>query len=263
MAESPSVVVVGAGITGLSCAAALRGRASVTVLDRVPVAGGVHGWRTAEACDLVGRCGARLRLGETAIRWDGRELLALGQDGVTRLPARALVIATGSRPLLRAELEVIGSRPAGVVSATVACHLAENGLPVGRRPLVLGGGDWASASARALLAAGARRLTVAVPGALLSDMPDDRRLDVRQHDRVVAVHGRCRVTSVELASGGLVECDALVLAHGLAPVRNVDGAVWDGHRTVYAQPIADPGSVEGARRAGANAARAVTSLVDG
>jgi hypothetical protein len=42
----------------------------------------------------------------------------------------------------------------------------------------------------------------------------------------------------------------------------VDGAVWDGPRTVYAQPLADPASVEGARSAGSEAARAVRSLLE-
>ncbi len=80
--------------------------------------------------------------------------------------------------------------------------------------------------------------------------------------RPAAVGGRPRIEHVELAGGERVECDALVLAHGVVPLRNVDGAVWDGPRTVYAQPLADPASVEGARSAGSEAARAVRSLLE-
>ena len=81
-----------------------------------PGAGGVHGWEAGETRELAQACGARLRLGETAVRWDGRVLLAIGQDGPQHLTAAALVIATGARPLGRAELGIAGGRPAGVVA---------------------------------------------------------------------------------------------------------------------------------------------------
>ena len=79
-----TVAVVGAGLTGLHCAAALAPDAVAVVVDRIPVAGGVHGWDTAEtrrAERAARRRRRRLRLGETAIRWDGEQLLAMGQDG--------------------------------------------------------------------------------------------------------------------------------------------------------------------------------------
>ncbi len=262
MAEVREVAIVGAGITGLACAAALRGHAQVTVVDRIPVAGGVHGWQASETAELVASCEAELRLGMTALRWDGRELLALGQDGPERHAADALVIAAGARPQGRAELGITGPRPAGIVAATVACHLAENGLPVGLLPLVLGGGDWARAGADALLDAGARQVTIVAPDGWLGEPPSDRRIEVRPGDRVVSVAGEPRIESVRLESGGDVACDALVLAHGLVAVRNVDGAVWDGERTVYAQPLSDPASVAGARAAGTEAARAIRSLLE-
>jgi hypothetical protein len=54
----------------------------------------------------------------------------------------------------------------------------------------------------------------------------------------------------------------VVLAHGVAALRNVDGAVWAGDRAIYAQPLADPATVAQARAAGAEAAAAVRSLID-
>jgi len=259
MAEA--VAVVGAGIVGLACADALRGHADVTVVDRVPVAGGVHGWEAAETVELAGRCGARMLLGETAIRWNDGDLLVIGSDGPRRLAAAALVIATGTRPLVRAELSIAGSRPAGVVPAPVACHLAENGLLVGRRPVVVGGGDWARRSAERLLGSGAKLVTVVPHGPAAAELV--RRPGVRVFDdgEVAAVHGDARVTAVTLASGDEVACDALVLAHGTVPLRNVEGAVWNGERTVYAQPLADPATVAGAMAAGTAAADAVRSVI--
>ena len=71
-------------------------------------------------------------------------------------------------------------------------------------------------------------------------------MHVREHDRVVSVAGTPRVRTATLASGETLGCDAVVLAHGVAALRNVDGAVWAGDRTVYAQPLARPG--HGGRR---------------
>jgi len=259
-----TVVIVGAGLTGLACAASLPGRIRPVVVDRIPVPGGVHGWdsdqtRSAEAA--VRSRGAILHLGETAVRWDGEELLVMGQDGARRISARALVIAAGSRPLGRAELGLAGPRPAGILAATVACHLSETGLLAGRRPAVVGGGDWAVRAVGELLHAGAEHIQVVTPGGVLRRFPESPALTVRTATPV-AVEGGPRVSALRLQGGERVECDALVLAHGLVPLRNVDGAVWEGARTVYAQPADDPATVSAARHAGAVAAAEVEQILD-
>ncbi|MDX6553316.1 MAG: hypothetical protein QOH74_1804 [Gaiellales bacterium] len=255
------VIIVGAGITGLSCAAALAGDADVVVLDRIPVAGGVHGWEQPETERLVETCGAELRLGVTATRWDGLELLATGQDGPLRLDAAALVIATGTRPLGRAELGIMGGRPAGILPAPAACHLAENGLIAGRRPAVVGGGDWARRAVAELLHAWASAVTVLAPDGLRLTMPADERVIMRAGARPVSVEGSPRVQRVTLQTGEVVDCDGLVLAHSMVALRNVDGAVRDGPGVVYAQPLADPASVAGAAAAGTEAAQSVRSML--
>jgi hypothetical protein len=48
----------------------------------------------------------------------------------------------------------------------------------------------------------------------------------------------------------------------LAPLRNVDGAVWEARRTVHAQPLSDPATVTEARGAGVRAAIAVRSRIE-
>jgi hypothetical protein len=68
-----------------------------------------------------------------------------------------------------------------------------------------------------------------------------------------AIEGGPRVRALH-AGAARVECDAVVLADGLVPLRNIDGAVWDALATVYVQPTDDPGSVTAARAAGEGAA---------
>ncbi len=253
---SETVAIVGAGITGLACAEALE---DAVVVDRIPVTGGVNGWDDPDTRRLTGACRGRFLLGATATRWDGRALWVIGPTGVERIAAAALVIAGGARPQGRAQLGIAGDRPAGVLPATAACHLAENGLPVGRRVIVYGGGDWAHRASVELLHSGAQ-VTVMAPYGLLREMPAGAR--VREGDRVTAVRGRLRVEHVELDDSRTgVECDGLVLAHGLAPNRNVDGAVLDGERVIYAQPLDDPASVAGAEAAGRHAAVQAMELI--
>jgi hypothetical protein len=256
-----TVAIVGAGITGLACAAELAPGERVEVFDRIPVPGGVHGWRAPETVALhraAARAGAAMRLGVTAVRWDGDGLLAVGPGEVHRVPAAALVVASGVRPRTRAELGIAGGRPAGVVPAPVACHLAENGLLVGRRPCVVGGGDWAVRACHELLAAGAAAVTVLAPDGPLRPFPGG--VEVVAGLAPTAVEGGPRVTAL-VAGEERVACDAVVVAHGLVPLRNVDGAVWEAPGVVFAQPLADPAGVAGAREAGVRAAAEVRALL--
>ena len=108
---------------------------------------------------------------------------------------------------------------------------------------------------------GATGVTVVAPDGVQTSFPPDGRVLVRTGSPVVGVTGSPRVESVRLAGGEEIACDALVLGHGLVAVRNVDGAVWDGERVVFAQPLADPASVAGAERAGREAAEAVRSAL--
>src|SRR6185437_1131500 len=122
-----------------------------------------------------------------------------------------------------------------------------NGLLAGRRPCVVGGGDWAHRACNELLAAGAAAVTVLAPDGLRRSVP-------------AAVEGGPRVTAL-MAGEERIACDAVVLAHGLAPLRNVDGAVWDASGVVHAQPLDDPATVAGAREAGVRAAAEVRALL--
>jgi thioredoxin reductase len=233
------VAIVGAGEAGLACARQIAGRARTVVVDRRPVEGADHQ--------------------ATAIRWDGAVLLAMGPAGPVEIAAHALVIATGTRPLGRAELGLVGTRPAGVLSAPAACELADQGLVRPARPAVIGGGDWAARAVMALAGAGAEHVTVVAPDGILTPLPPSDRITVHEGLAPLSVGGDPQVERLECDAAAF-DCDAIVLAHGLVPVRNVDGAVSEGVGTVYAQPLEDPRTEDGARRAGAEAAHAALAL---
>ena len=251
----PRVAIVGSGVAGLACAAALGSRAEALVLERLPLAGGEH-WREPLVARLAAAAratGARFSLGTQALRWDGRRVLAVGMESAAR-EADALVVATGHRPLTRAELGLVGPRCGGVVPVTVALHLVHHGVVLGRRPVVVGG------SADALVFASRLRARVVAPGGAAIDPG----VPVLDRARPVAIEGFPRIAAllVELPDGSAsrLDCDALVLAEGRVPYRNVDGAVLGSPGVAFAQPGGrerDDGATEAAGRAAAEQALAL------
>ena len=242
------IAVVGAGIAGMAAAAELAGRAEVTVLDRLPVPGGVLPYDLAPVRDLRDRChsaGVAWLLGTTAVRWENGRLLTVGPSGIRWLDAARLVFAGGCRPATAAELTLAGPRLAGVLPAPVAVHLAEAKVTIGRRVVIIGTGDWARA-ARAAIAHQRSRVTVVAAQA-------GQQVSF-SHDALisgwspVAVAGNGRVSTLTLQRAGqrhVLDCDAVILAGSARPLRNVDGAITDPADAVtFVQPAADQGSWE-------------------
>ena len=249
---TPRVAIAGSGVAGLACAVALAPRADTVVLERLPVAGGEH-WSEPLEAQLVAQAqvaGTRFALGTQAVRWNGTRLLALGQENAL-LDADALVVATGHRPFTRGELAIGGPRCGGILPATVALHLVHHGVRLGRRPIVVGGSSAALALARRIGA------SVVAP----SGLGGEPGVPVYENARPLAVAGFPRITALvtSLPDGGTVrlDCDALVLAEGRVPYRNVDGAVLAGPGVVFAQPggrARDDTATEAAGRAAAEQA---------
>ncbi len=235
------VLVVGAGHAELATAAELARFGPVTVVERLPAPGGQAGFEsgtTRQLYDEGTRRGVRFLLGSTALRWSAGRLLVVGPARTEWLRADWLVFAGGSRPATAAELGLLGGRLAGVFSATVAHHLLEAGITLGRRPLVVGGGDWADIVVPELRHAAVRITLSGGGGRGGSGEPGLRRWPGY---RAIAVHGFDRVNRVTVTDGRSVRdiaCDAVVLAGGLRPLRNIDGAIRDGApRASFVQPI--------------------------
>jgi len=231
--------VVGAGVAGLAVAATLADAGHrVTVLDRVPVTGGVLGYKATLVRQLTDRAtdsGVTFRLGSTALRWRGERLLVAGPTGIAWTPARRVVICTGYRPLTLAEMQVAGSRLSGVLPVTAAVHLLEAGVRLGRRIAVLGDGWWAK---RLAAVAGSRTTVI---GICSDPAPLDYATEAWPGWRPTRLRGTDRVTGVFVARCGvteLVSCDAVVTALAVVPYRNVDGVLGTAPSVAFVQPHA-------------------------
>ncbi len=237
------LAVVGAGIAGLTAAAELAPGARVTVLDRLPVAGGVLGYEAPIVEQLVARCdraGVQWMLGATAIRWADRRLLTVGPDGIRWLACDRLVYAGGTRPATQAELRITGPRLAGVLPATVALHFAEARVILGRRIVFVGAGDWAHAAAEVIAEQDCHITVVATEEAPPPAFRHEALISGWVPSRVA---GAGRVGALFLERAGhehRLSCDAVVLASAPKALRNIDGAVFDPSDGVtFVQPVGD------------------------
>jgi D-hydroxyproline dehydrogenase subunit alpha len=235
------IVVVGGGIAGLAAASALARHASVRVIERLPAPGGTWGFDHPAVQRLVHECQQRhvqFDWGDTALRWVDRRLLVIGPGRREWIDADRLVFAGGTRPATPAELPLVGSRPAGLFVATVAHHLLEGRVNLGRRIALCGSGFWADLVVEEL-----------PPGTHVTFIGDGRppvppagvSIDVWLGHQPVEVIGHDRVEHLVTDAAGLratLPCDAVVLAGDLRPLRNVDGAIVDAPDVTYIQPTA-------------------------
>jgi NADPH-dependent 2,4-dienoyl-CoA reductase/sulfur reductase-like enzyme len=234
--------VVGAGLSGLTAATELAGAGHhVTVFDRVPVSGGVLGYKDPLARELsydATAAGVTLSLGTTALRWRDGRLLVAGPAGISWRGAQRLIVCTGQRPRTLAEMHVAGPRLSGVLPVTAAVHLLEAGARLGRRIVVLGDGWWTRRLAA--LAAPASEIVTVTRDALTRDTATAAETWAGWEPQ--RLRGTDRVTGVFLTRDGVtqvVSCDALVTAEATIPYRNVDGALIAGSEDLrFVQPLA-------------------------
>lgn len=224
-----TVAVVGAGLTGLRLATQLADREPVVLVDRVPVVGGHAGYDHPEvrrSAQLLRRAEVTMWLGATACRWQQNRLLVVGYDAIRWLPARHLFVATGARPATAAELGLVGERGAGVFAATVAQHLLQTRAVHWDRPVVIGNGWWAPEIAAQMHARGAYVTAVLPRPSPSPEWADETWSGWTPRQ----VRGIPRVDGLELVQDGdttTIACDAIVLAEGPRPIRNIEGAIAD------------------------------------
>ncbi|ANW17081.1 NAD(P)/FAD-dependent oxidoreductase [Streptomyces clavuligerus] len=252
VARSVDVLVVGGGPAGLAAGARLAaaGAGRVEVVERERQAGGIprhcfHGgfglrdlrrpmdgpaYARRLADDAVA-AGARLRTGTTVTGWDGpRTLLITGPQGLERVTAGAVVLATGARERPRAARLVPGTRPAGVYT-TGELQQAVNlyGHPVGTRALVVGADPVAYNAVLALRTQGVPVVALVterppLPAPLSVPLPallTRRPVPVLHRTAVAELLGHGRLSGVRLrhrdGRTGVVACDTVVFTGDWVP----------------------------------------------
>jgi thioredoxin reductase len=240
----PEVLIAGSGLAGLACACKIASIARVTVFDRLPVVGG-EDWREPEIqahAEIARERGVAFEMASTVLRWNGERALVLGQSQGSFL-GQILVVATGHRPMTKAELKISGAPCGGVLPATVAGHLMSMRVLPGRNPVVYGDGEKAVNLCKTLAKMGAEPTLL---------VPEDGTAPTKSHFRVIAnmrlisIEGDSRIRRVVVGDRDnnvtLEACDALILAHGRLPYRNISGAIYPTETVVLAQNPIDQNS---------------------
>lgn len=255
--RSVEVLVVGAGPAGLTTATALGRRGvQVEVVDREAAAGGMpqHCHHTGfglrdlrrvlsgpdyarRLVDRAEHAGARVRPGVAVTGWAGADF-GLGEpagatwapvaettaaDGLERVEAAAVVLATGARERPRAARWVPGDRPSRVYTTGHLQQAVELRQIVGTRAVVVGAEHVSFSAALTLHEAGARVVAMTTEhgrhqtyGALRLAARAGLRFPVLDGTVLERVVGRRELDGVvlrDLRNGrtSFVACDALVL----------------------------------------------------
>ena len=174
---------------------------------------------------------------------DGRHVVTLvGKElGMARVTCSSIVLACGCRERTRGQINIAGSRPAGVFSAGTAQKLINHdGALVGKNVVILGSGDIGLIMARRMTWEGARVICVcelmSEPGGLRRNIVqclEDYDIPLNLSTTVTRIIGKERLEAVELAdvdpsnfqvvegTRRIVPCDTLLLSVGLIPENSV------------------------------------------
>lgn len=167
---------------------------------------------------------------------DGFLVTVVNKDGVETVKSKTLILATGCRERTAKQVQIHGTRPAGVFTAGTAQHFTNLlGVLPTKRCVILGSGDIGLIMARRLTLEGAKVLGVyeakSTPSGLTRNIHqclNDYDIPLYLSHTVTRVFGQDRLTAVETAkvdenmtpiegTQQLIECDALILSVGLIP----------------------------------------------
>ncbi|MBN2151324.1 MAG: FAD-dependent oxidoreductase [Candidatus Lokiarchaeota archaeon] len=261
MQKETDVAVIGGGPAGLAAAIeANKGGCSVTIIERDDGLGGIlqqcihpgfglHEFKEELAgpeyaqryIDMLGETKVDVMLGTMVLDMTPKkEILAINEQGVVKVQAKAIVLAMGCRERTRGAIKIPGYRPTGVYTAGTAQRFVNiEGFMPGTRYVILGSGDIGMIMARRLTWEGAKVEAVveimSYPSGLIRNKVqclDDFGIPLYLSHTVVRVHGKDRVTGITIARVDenwkmvpgteiFFSCDTLLLSVGLIPENEV------------------------------------------
>jgi glycerol-3-phosphate dehydrogenase len=244
--QSHEVLIVGAGPAGLSTAIELKkqGIKDILVVDREPEAGGmprfcdhigfgiVDLWRLYTGPgyaqyyrELAEEHGVEIRTSTTITGWDERKLTFTSPSGLGEIEAKAVLLATGIRERPRAARMIPGTRPQGVyTTGSLQRSVHQEGLPVGKRAVIVGAELVSLSALLTLMKAGAKSVAmlteedshqVEFPYVFAKwSLVDILRLTpLITNAHVTNIFGHKRVEGIEITRANqteVIECDSVV-----------------------------------------------------
>lgn len=254
------VIVIGGGPAGLAAACSAHDEGvKVLLIEREARLGGILKQCIHDGFGLI-RFGEKLSGPEYAARYveefkkrniesktlcfvtrlekkgEEFELALVSRNGVETVSSSSIVLATGCRERTAKQVNIHGTRPAGVYTAGAAQLLTNIcGVLPTKRCVILGSGDIGLIMARRLTLEGAEVLGVyeakSTPSGLTRNIHqclNDYNIPLHLSKTVTRVFGERRLEAVEIASVDermqpiagteeIIECDALILSVGLIP----------------------------------------------
>lgn len=172
-----------------------------------------------------------------------KEILAVNEEGLMKISAKAVVLSMGCRERTRGAIKIPGYRPTGVLTAGLAQRFVNvEGFMPGTHFVILGSGDIGMIMARRLTWEGMKVEAVVeiqpYPSGLIRNKVqclDDYGIPLYLSHTVVRVHGKDRVTGLTIAkvdenwkmikgTERFLNCDTLLLSVGLIPENEISRA---------------------------------------
>lgn len=225
------VAIIGGGPAGLSAAVAARkeGAGNVLIIERDESIGGIlqqcihpgfglsyfnqeltgpeyAGRFAKEALDL----GVEVLFNSMVLEVSAQtgEIICINTEcGMTRVTAKSIILAMGCRERTRANIQIPGTRPAGIYTAGSAQRLVNRqNTMVGRNVVILGSGDIGMIMARRMSLEGAKVLAVVEIMDYLAGLTrnkvqclDDFNIPLKLSHTITRIAGDQRVEGVYVA----------------------------------------------------------------